>query len=103
VGCCVRRLRSDGPEFGSLKLQKYSPTGSGRVWNPPSFLNGHVSSERNWPEREVYVVLFVLCLLSIVGGQTKGHIFVVDCMQDIYSCVPEKNHVSRVYSVAAIL
>jgi hypothetical protein len=43
----------------------------------------------------LHIVIAFIYLLTIV--------FVITFMRDIYNYIPETNHVSRVYSVAAIL
>jgi hypothetical protein len=52
------------------------------------------------------VASFVMCnnnIIIILLNYCHHYYYVLSFIQGIYCCIPETNHVSRVYSIAAVL
>jgi hypothetical protein len=73
----------------------------GRSWNELRFWQLIDRSGKNsWatyvPKGKIDSIIVIIIIIIII-------IITITCMQGIYTYIPETNHVSRVYSVAAVL
>jgi peptidoglycan biosynthesis protein MviN/MurJ (putative lipid II flippase) len=52
-------------------------------------------SRHSSPTEEKYYIIIIIIIIIII--------LVITCMKGIYNYIPETNHISRIYTVAAVL